>query len=45
MNEEIVRWRVNDHLLERFLEIKKNELKPVKRGFAKWLKYIYSYKA
>jgi hypothetical protein len=45
MNEEIVRWKVNEGLLSSLLEIKSNQNKPIKKGFTKCLKYIYNYKA
>lgn len=44
MNEEIITWRVNERLMNRFLDIKKNKQTKIKKGFAKWLKYIYTYK-
>jgi hypothetical protein len=37
-------FNVNEDLLKRVLEIKSNQQKPIKRGFKKWLNYIYQYK-
>jgi len=41
---DIITWRVNYDLLDRLLQIKENQNKPIKRGFKNWLKYIYNYK-
>jgi hypothetical protein len=41
---ERVQWAVNDALLERILIIKESQQRPLKKGFKKWLKYIYNYK-
>lgn len=45
MNEEIVTWRVNEILLNKIKEIKDNDQKKLKKGFAKWRNYILKYKA
>jgi hypothetical protein len=37
--------KINEDLLQKVLEIKQNEKKPLKRGFKTWLKYIYNYKS
>ncbi len=37
--------KVNEDLLQKVLQIKQNEKKPLKRGFKAWLKYIYNYKS
>ncbi len=37
-------WNANNDLLDRLLQIKENQNKPIKRGFKTWLKYIYNYK-
>jgi hypothetical protein len=37
-------WNVNYDLLNRLLEIKENQNKPIKRGFKTWLKYIRTWK-
>jgi hypothetical protein len=37
-------WNVNYDLLDRLLQIKENQNKPIKRGFKNWLRYIYNYK-
>jgi hypothetical protein len=38
-------FNVNEELLKRVLEIKLEQQKPIKRGFKKWLMYIYKYKS
>jgi hypothetical protein len=37
--------KINEDLLQKVLQIKQNEKKPIKRGFKTWLKYIYNYKS
>ena len=44
MNEIIENWKVNNELLARFLQIKENEQRSIKKGFKQWLKYIRTWK-
>lgn len=44
MNETIENFKVNDELLARFLQIKENDQRSIKRGFKTWLKYIRTWK-